>query len=111
MSVTVVNIGPPDLCTAEERSIHLKGNNVTQVEARPALELSDLSQSASAVPIEFPASTEQHKLRHRTIVAALFWCFFTYGLNDGSAGPLLPAYQRDYKVRHVLSQVGKRSED
>lgn len=99
MSVTVVEIGSPDLCPSEEQFNHLKDNDVTQVVERPALELSDLGRPATAEPIEFPASTERHKLRYRTVLAALFWCFFTYGLNDGSAGPLLPAYQRDYKVR------------
>lgn len=99
MSVKVVDIGSPDLSTAEEHSDHLKRNDVTQVEERPALELSDLSQSALAEPIEFPASTKRHKSHYRTVLAALFWCFFTYGLNDGSAGPLLPAYQRHFKVR------------
>jgi hypothetical protein len=98
MSVTGVDIGSPDLCTAEEHSNHLKGNDIAQVEERPALELSDLSQSALAGPIGFPASAEQHKFHYRTVLAALFWCFFTYGLIDGSDGPLLPAYQRDYKV-------------
>jgi len=99
MSVAVVDIGSPDLCTAEGHSCHLKSNDIAQIEGRPALELSDLSQSALAEPIEFPASTKQHKSHYRTVLAALFWCFFTYGLNDGSTGPLLPAYQRDYKVR------------
>ena len=99
MSVTAVETRSPNLCTAEGHSGVLKGPDGTQVESRPALELSDLSQRASLEQAEFPATTERHKLRYRTVLIALFWCFFTYGLNDGSAGPLLPAYQRDYKVR------------
>jgi hypothetical protein len=101
MSVTVVKIGSPkrDAVAVEEHSNPLKGHDGSQVEERPALELSDLSQPAPSEPVEFPAFTEKHKLRYRTVLAALFWCFFTYGLNDGSAGPLLPAYQRNYKVR------------
>ena len=99
MSSTAVEIGSPNLCTAEENSSVLKGPDGTQVETRPTLELSDLSQRAPLELAEFPVATERHKLRYRTVLAALFWCFFTYGLNDGSTGPLLPAYQRDYKVR------------
>lgn len=97
MSITVVEIGSPNLYTAKEHPN--PGHNGTLVEERPALELADLSQPAPSEPVEFPVSTERHKLRYRAVLAALFWCFFTYGLNDGSAGPLLPAYQRDYKVR------------
>ncbi len=99
MSVTTVEIGSHNLCATEEHSSVLKGPHGTQVEERPALELSDLSQRVPSEPAEFPASTERNKLRYRTVLVALFWCFFTYGLNDGSTGPLLPAYQRDYKVR------------
>ena len=107
MSVTVLEIGSPDLCTSEGHPSAVKGHDGTQIEERPALELSDLSQRAPSEVAEFPASTERHKRRYRTVLAALFWCFFTYGLNDGSTGPLLPAYQRDYKVRlRDLSQAG-----
>jgi hypothetical protein len=99
MSVTVVEIGTPNLSTSEGHSNALKGHDGTPIKERTALELSDLSQRVPSEPAEFPASTERHKRRYRTVLAALFWCFFTYGLNDGSTGPLLPAYQRDYKVR------------
>lgn len=99
MSVTVVEIGSPNLYATENHSNALKGHDETQIEERPALELCDLSQPTTSEPTEFPASTERHKRRYKTVLAALFWCFFTYGLNDGSTGPLLPAYQRDYKVR------------
>ena len=36
--------------------------------------------------------------KYRINLASLFWCFFMYGINDGTLGPLLPVYQRYYKV-------------
>ena len=101
MSVTAVGLGSHNhyATEAEEHSSVLKGPDGTKVQERPALELSDLSQPVPLEPAEFPASTERNRLRYRTVLVALFWCFFTIGLNDGSTGPLLPAYQRDYKVR------------
>jgi hypothetical protein len=42
---------------------------------------------------------KEHKRRYRLAVSTIFWCFFAFGINDGSLGPLIPAYQRYYRVR------------
>jgi hypothetical protein len=42
------------------------------------------------------------KQKYRIVLAAIFWCFFTLGLNDGSTGPLLPVYQEYYGVRLII---------
>lgn len=41
------------------------------------------------------------KRRYRTAVGVLIWSFFAYGLNDGTNGPLLPAYQRYYHINFI----------
>lgn len=37
--------------------------------------------------------------------AAICWCFFLQGWNDGTAGPLLPRMQSVYHVRHAFPIV------
>jgi hypothetical protein len=46
-----------------------------------------------------------NKITYRLTLLTLFWCFFTYGLSDGSIGPLLPAYQHYYEVSLVRSSL------
>lgn len=43
-------------------------------------------------------SASRQKIKYRIILATLYWSYFSYGLNDGTTGPLLPVYQRDFKV-------------
>jgi hypothetical protein len=47
--------------------------------------------SASQLPKEF-------RRRQNIQFAALCWCLFLAGWNDGSTGPLLPRIQREYHV-------------
>lgn len=45
--------------------------------------------------------TTINKQTYRLTLLTLFWCFFTFGLNDGSLGPLLPVYQQYYQIGFV----------
>ncbi|KAJ7634865.1 MFS general substrate transporter [Roridomyces roridus] len=42
--------------------------------------------------------SRQHVNRERIQLAALYWCLFLAGWNDGSAGPLIPRIQKVYHV-------------
>ena len=67
--------------------------------------------SSMAAPPTKEVSDEKgrrEKQTYRRILAAIFWCFFTLGLNDGSTGPLLPVYQEYYHVR-IATLAGTRS--
>ncbi|PVG03284.1 MFS general substrate transporter [Serendipita vermifera] len=41
------------------------------------------------------------KMYYRQCLFSLLWCFFAFGLNDGSLGPLIPAYQRYYRIGFI----------
>ncbi|CCA71736.1 related to tetracycline resistance proteins [Serendipita indica DSM 11827] len=41
------------------------------------------------------------KRKYKINLASLFWCFFMYGINDGTLGPLIPVYQRYYKAGRI----------
>jgi hypothetical protein len=47
---------------------------------------------------------KREKRKYQIVLAAIFWCLFTLGLNDGSTGPLLPVYQEYYGVRIIASK-------
>lgn len=86
----------------------------------PATELERISSNPSELlftPIQSAATQEaasptaetggsekgrREKQKYRIVLAAIFWCFFTLGLNDGSTGPLLPVYQEYYGVRPII---------
>lgn len=67
--------------------------------------VSERMESPTA-PINEPDSTlektPQQKIRGRLHLAALFLAFFLSGWTDGSAGPLIPLMQRDYRVGFTL---------
>ncbi|KAE9403957.1 MFS general substrate transporter [Gymnopus androsaceus JB14] len=58
----------------------------------------------ASMPEPIPASEEAGRSQHRTReyiqLAALYWCLFLAGWNDGSTGPLLPRIQ---EVSDILS--------
>ncbi|KAF7325726.1 MFS domain-containing protein [Mycena kentingensis (nom. inval.)] len=72
----------------------------------------DASASASASGVSTPAAplestepaprTKEHIFRERVQLAALYWCLFMAGWNDGSAGPLIPRIQKVYHVGFTL---------
>ncbi|KAJ4491257.1 major facilitator superfamily domain-containing protein [Lentinula edodes] len=43
-----------------------------------------------------------HKGREYIQLAALYWCMFLAGWNDGSTGPLLPRIQEVYNVGYII---------
>jgi hypothetical protein len=45
--------------------------------------------------------TKKQRITENIQFAALCWCFFLVGWNDGSTGPLLPRIQDFYHVHHV----------
>ncbi|THH17555.1 hypothetical protein EW146_g3290 [Bondarzewia mesenterica] len=51
-----------------------------------------------------PSASQRAKQRRlgRVHFAALCWCFFLEGWNDGSTGPLLPALQKHYRVGFAI---------
>ncbi|KAF7316223.1 MFS domain-containing protein [Mycena indigotica] len=59
----------------------------------------------NATPLQLVSSRRQsdlrsreHIFRERIQLFALYWCMFTAGWNDGSAGPLIPRIQSVYHV-------------
>ncbi|RDB30823.1 Bypass of stop codon protein 6 [Hypsizygus marmoreus] len=62
----------------------------------------DVSESDLPVlpSLRLHSATERRKFHVASIVhfAALCWCLFVEGWNDGSTGPLLPVIQRDYHI-------------
>lgn len=54
-----------------------------------------LTAPAQDTPV---TKTRKELLQGRLYLAALFWTLFLEGWNDGSAGPLIPVMQRDYRV-------------
>lgn len=47
----------------------------------------------------------RYKWYTRLHFAAICWCFFLQGWNDGTAGPLLPSMQSVYHVRRAFSII------
>ncbi|CAG8537440.1 12150_t:CDS:10 [Acaulospora colombiana] len=47
------------------------------------------------------------KRYYRQCLFSLLWCFFAFGLNDGSLGPLIPAYQRYYRSDQLFKSESK----
>lgn len=71
----------------------------------PVTELDRISFHAVGIPLTASSTltakdtaAEHARGKYRAVLAAIFWCFFTLGLNDGSIGPLLPIYQEFYNV-------------
>lgn len=59
----------------------------------------------STAPSETPIVRDE-KAERRTeylCLLALLWPLFVEGWNDGTSGPLIPAMQRHYNVRHRLA--------
>ena len=99
--------------TAYKQSV----NNV-HGSSTPAKELEKISFDASGLrftpiqsaAIQVTASRAEkagekgrgEKKKYQIVLAAIFWCLFTLGLNDGSTGPLLPIYQEYYGVRPII---------
>lgn len=59
---------------------------------------SSTSSSGSNAPMVSSAERNVQRRRARLCFAAMCWCFFLAGWNDGSTGPLLPTIQRHYNV-------------
>jgi hypothetical protein len=52
------------------------------------------------------AISRAEKIYYRQCLYSLLWCFLAFGFNDGSLGPLVPAYQRYYRVRFCRFGLG-----
>jgi hypothetical protein len=106
---------PPRVHSGDKHSV-----NDVHGSSTPATELERISFDASGLlftpiqsattqvdtaPTAKRAGSEKgggEKQKYRIVLAAIFWCFFTLGLNDGSTGPLLPVYQEYYGVRPII---------
>ncbi|KAG8824130.1 hypothetical protein FRC18_010586 [Serendipita sp. 400] len=56
---------------------------------------------------------QPHKKAYWAALGTVYWALFVFGINDGSLGPMIPAYQRYYQVGYttvalifVLSSTG-----
>ena len=89
----------------EEEDIVVYKRTSTDIEAIPAVETAATSAAvsvrddASSAPIVTDTERRAHNRRSAIHFAALCWCFFLSGWNDGSTGPLLPKIQEHYGVR------------
>jgi hypothetical protein len=107
---------PPRVHSGDKHSV-----NDIHGSSTPATELERISLNASGLsftPIQSTTTSTQvaaspvntaggekgknEKQKYRIVLVAIFWCFFTLGLNDGSTGPLLPVYQEYYGVRPII---------
>ena len=71
-----------------------------QLEELPAVRVSSSLASVVGTDGGSPSLEELKRARRAEYIgfAALMWCYFLEGLNDGTNGPLLPAIQKHYKV-------------
>ncbi|CCL99206.1 uncharacterized protein FIBRA_01221 [Fibroporia radiculosa] len=58
--------------------------------------------TSSAVGVISHAQRAKYRLNSRIQFAALCYCFFLEGWNDGSTGPLLPRIQRNYGIGFAI---------
>ncbi|KAI0064407.1 MFS general substrate transporter [Artomyces pyxidatus] len=84
-----------------------KGQEVQAVDSTtPTPSLRFQSTESAALHPASIVRTPRHRRYALIHFAALCWCFFLEGWNDGSSGPLLPAIQRHYNVGFaVLSLI------
>ncbi|KAH8104025.1 MFS general substrate transporter [Cristinia sonorae] len=57
---------------------------------------------ASTAPLVSAAQKAAYQRKSRLHLAALFWCLFLEGWNDGSTGPMLPTAQKYYNVNFAI---------
>ncbi|TCD69079.1 hypothetical protein EIP91_008977 [Steccherinum ochraceum] len=57
---------------------------------------------ASHVPLVSATQRVKQKRRGTLHLAALYWCLFLEGWNDGSTGPMLPTIQKYYNVGFAI---------
>ncbi|KAG9041132.1 hypothetical protein FS842_002706 [Serendipita sp. 407] len=44
---------------------------------------------------------QPHKKAYWAALGTVYWALFVFGINDGSLGPIIPAYQRYYQVGYT----------
>ncbi|KAK1232469.1 hypothetical protein PQX77_004407 [Marasmius sp. AFHP31] len=90
--------------SAEDTLIELRGLGKTVEDETPVVTpRTEVPSTSSLVNHEQTQDqevqqTKKQKRRAMIHLAALYYCFFLEGWNDGTLGPLLPVIQRDYQV-------------
>ncbi|KAL0067465.1 hypothetical protein AAF712_005453 [Marasmius tenuissimus] len=90
--------------SAEDTLIELRGLGKTVEDETPvATPRTEVPSTSSLVNHDQTQDqevqqTKKQKRRAMMHLAALYYCFFLEGWNDGTLGPLLPVIQRDYQA-------------
>lgn len=85
---------------ASKRDLEAESAVITATGTDAAQSLAE--DASSAAPFASPLNRRRQRRQAMLCFAALCWCFFLVGWNDGSTGPLLPTIQRHYDVRYSL---------
>lgn len=94
----------------DEDDIEVYKRTSEDIEAVPVTETAATSAAvsirddSSTAAIVSDSERRAHNRRSAVHYAALCWCFFLCGWNDGTTGPLLPRIQEHYGVRIGLAR-------
>ncbi|KAF9077556.1 major facilitator superfamily domain-containing protein [Rhodocollybia butyracea] len=66
------------------------------------IEVLEQNFAAKNLDMESEGVANNNQTREYVQLAALYWCLFLAGWNDGSTGPLLPRMQEAYNVGYII---------
>ncbi|KAF9077560.1 major facilitator superfamily domain-containing protein [Rhodocollybia butyracea] len=85
--------------------LHASAEQIDKVQdgiSEVPVEVSGQNVAIQTLGMENAELSRNNKTREYIQLAALYWCLFVAGWNDGSTGPLLPRMQEVYNVGYII---------